>query len=60
MADAETPVRRSSRDLRRAQRAAPLPDNLRPVQPGLSGGNYRPLSDSAILRIHETAMRLLA
>jgi trimethylamine--corrinoid protein Co-methyltransferase len=30
------------------------------VQPGLSGGNYRPLSDSAVLRIHETAMRLLA
>ena len=60
MADADTPVRRSGRDLRRAQRAAPLPDNLRPVQPGLLGGNYRPLSDGAVLKIHETAMRLLA
>jgi trimethylamine--corrinoid protein Co-methyltransferase len=60
MADTETPIRRSSREQRRAARAAPLPDNLRPVQPGMIGGNYRPLTDSAVQQIHQTAMRLLA
>ena len=40
-------------------RAAPLPDNLKPVHPGMAGGHYRPLSDEDVLKIHRTALRLL-
>jgi trimethylamine--corrinoid protein Co-methyltransferase len=54
------PARRpSGRDARRAQRSGPLPDHLRPVVPGMPGGLYRPLSDSDIQQIHQTALRLL-
>jgi trimethylamine--corrinoid protein Co-methyltransferase len=48
-----------SRDARRAMRAAPLPDNLKPVHPGMEGGRYRPLSDADVLKIHRAAVRLL-
>ena len=30
-----------------------------PVRPGLSGGQYRPLSDADLHRIHDTALRVL-
>jgi trimethylamine--corrinoid protein Co-methyltransferase len=59
----ETPKagrRPSARDARRALRAGALPDNLRPVHPGMESGRYRPLSDADVGRIHETALRLLA
>lgn len=48
-----------SRDARRAMRAAPLPDNLKPVHPGMEGGRYRPLNDADVLKIHRAALRLL-
>src|SRR5579862_7203798 len=48
-----------TRDARRAMRAAPLPDNLKPVHPGMEGGRYRALSDEDVLKIHRTALRLL-
>jgi trimethylamine---corrinoid protein Co-methyltransferase len=48
-----------TRDARRAMRAGPLPDNLKPVHPGMEGGRYRPLSDADVLRVHRTALRLL-
>jgi trimethylamine--corrinoid protein Co-methyltransferase len=51
---------RAGRDARRALRAGPLPDNLRPVHPGLESGRYRPLSDADVTRIHHTALRLLS
>jgi trimethylamine--corrinoid protein Co-methyltransferase len=58
--DTPTVARRpSGRDARRAQRAGPLPDHLRPVKPGMSSGRYRPLSDADIGQIHRTALRLL-
>ncbi len=61
MSDCPTKARRpSSRDARRALRAGPLPDNLRPVWPGMSSGRYRPLSEADVLAIHRTALRLLA
>ena len=41
-------------------RAAPLPDHLRPVRPGMEGGRYRPLSDADVVKIHRAALRLLA
>jgi trimethylamine---corrinoid protein Co-methyltransferase len=48
-----------SRDARRAMRAAPLPDNLKPVHAGMEGGRYRPLNDADVLKIHRAALRLL-
>jgi trimethylamine--corrinoid protein Co-methyltransferase len=42
-----------------AQRAAPLADNLRPIRPGLSGGQYKPLTDAGVQRIHEAALEAL-
>ncbi|MBV8497277.1 MAG: hypothetical protein JO361_10885, partial [Gammaproteobacteria bacterium] len=41
-------------------RAAPLPDNLKPVHPGMASGRYRPLNEADVLKIHRTALRLLA
>jgi trimethylamine--corrinoid protein Co-methyltransferase len=41
-------------------RAAPLPDNLKPVRPGMEGGRYRPLSEADVEKIHRAALRLLA
>ncbi len=41
-------------------RAGPLPDNLRPVRPGMEGGHYRPLAETDLVKIHRTALRLLA
>ncbi len=42
-----------------AVRSAPLAENLRPVRPGLSGGQYTPLTDAAVRRIHEAALDAL-
>ena len=42
-----------------AVRSAPLAENLRPVRPGLTGGQYRPLSDADVLRIHNAALDAL-
>jgi len=52
-------TRRGARAARRAARAAPLPDNLRPVSPGMSGGRYKPLADADVLRIHRAALDVL-
>ena len=60
MSECPTKPRRSAREERRALRAGPLPDNLRPVRPGMSGGRFKPLTDADVLAIHRTALRLLA
>ncbi len=61
MTNAPIVARRPSvRDARRAERAGPLPDHLRPVKPGMPSGRYRPLSDSDVKQIHHTALRLLS
>jgi trimethylamine---corrinoid protein Co-methyltransferase len=62
MNESSRPCRRPgpTRDARRASRAAPLPENLRPVRPGMEGGRYRPLADEDVLKIHRAALRLLA
>ncbi len=41
----DRPFRRTGR-ARVAVRAAPLADNLRPVGPGLPGGQYNPLTEA--------------
>ncbi|MDH5175972.1 MAG: trimethylamine methyltransferase family protein, partial [Gammaproteobacteria bacterium] len=61
MTETPNPARRpSGRDARRAQRAGPLPDHLRPVRPGMESGRYLPLTPGDIEKIHRTALRLLA
>ncbi len=51
--------RAGGRAARVAQRAAPLPDDLRPVRPGLAGGQYSPLTDAEMARIHSAALDAL-
>ena len=38
--------RSGGREARRAMRAAPLADDIRPVRAGLEGGRYKPLTES--------------
>lgn len=40
-------------------RAAPLKEARRPVRAGLSGGQYKPLTEAEVLRIHEAALQIL-
>lgn len=51
--------RSGGRSARKAMRAAPLAADMRPVQPGISGGAYRPLKDAEVLRVHEAALQIL-
>lgn len=54
------PVRRSGgRAARVALRSAPLAEDLRPVRPGLPGGQYSPLSHQDMARIHSAALDAL-
>ena len=61
--DMETPAskgrRGGGRAARVATRAAPLAKNLRPVRAGMTGGQYKPLSDADVLRIHHAALDAL-
>ena len=59
MSEVEVGRRRGGRTARREQRAAPVPEEKRAVQPGMTGGRYRPLSDREVERIHETALGVL-
>jgi trimethylamine--corrinoid protein Co-methyltransferase len=51
--------RAGGREARRAMRAAPLADDIRPVRPGLEGGAYGPLKLNDMERIHEAVLTLL-
>ena len=54
------PSRRSGgRAARHALRAAPLAEDIRPVRPGMSGGRYKPLTDSDVQNIHQAALTAL-
>jgi trimethylamine--corrinoid protein Co-methyltransferase len=55
----DTSGRRGGREARRALRAAPIPREERAVKPGMSGGQYKPLSDRDMQRIHEAALDIL-
>lgn len=54
-----TSRRTGGRAARRASRAAPLNDDLRPVRPGLTGGTYTPLTEDGMARIHRAALDAL-
>lgn len=51
--------RTGGRAARRAERAAPLTEEMRPVRAGLTGGQYRPLTDAEVQRIHHAALDAL-
>ena len=48
MSDTIHTSRRGGREARRIMRAQPLPENQRPVWPGMEGGRYKPLTESDI------------
>ena len=50
-------TRMGGRNSRKAKRAAELPDNMKPVRPGLEGGLYKPLNESDLPRIHEAVYK---
>jgi trimethylamine--corrinoid protein Co-methyltransferase len=50
---------RGGRAARVAERAAPLAEALRPVRAGLPGGQYSPLTEAGIARIHQAALDAL-
>ncbi|MCC0070896.1 MAG: trimethylamine methyltransferase family protein [Rhodobacteraceae bacterium] len=52
-------ARSGGREARRAARAAPLDEALRPIRAGLPGGQYRPLGDAGMARIHAAALEAL-
>ena len=51
--------RAGGRAARREARAAALPENVRPIRPGMTGGAYRPLDDNGCRRIYEAALEAL-
>jgi trimethylamine--corrinoid protein Co-methyltransferase len=51
--------RGGGRVARVALRSAPLADDRRPVRPGLSGGQYKPLSEVEVARIHSAVLDAL-
>lgn len=51
--------RSGGRSARHKARTTTLPDHMRPIRPGLSGGRYSPLSDAEVQRIHLAALEVL-
>ncbi|MCX7559521.1 trimethylamine methyltransferase family protein [Sulfitobacter sp. F26204] len=54
-----TSLRSGGRAARRAARANPLADHLRPIRPGMEGGQYRPLTLEGMAAIHNAALEAL-
>ena len=60
MAETETRGRRAGgREARKALRAAPLADDIRPIRPGMESGTYKPLSQMDLDRINEAVFQAL-
>ncbi|KHA52631.1 trimethylamine methyltransferase family protein [Sulfitobacter geojensis] len=55
----QTPLRSGGRAARRAARSQPLAAHLRPVRPGMEGGQYKPLSQADMQAIHNAALEAL-
>jgi trimethylamine--corrinoid protein Co-methyltransferase len=51
--------RMGGRSARKAQRAAALPDNMKPVHPGQESGNFKPLKEDDLPKIHEAVLEVL-
>ena len=58
------PARKSrrggGRSARHVARASALPDDIKPVKPGFEGGQYKPLSDAEVHKVHQGALDVLA
>ena len=52
-------LRMGGRNARKAKRAADLPENMKPVKPGHKGGNFRPLKEDDLPKIHESVLQVL-
>ncbi len=59
MARIDRKGRSGGRAARVALRNAPLAEDLRPVRAGLPGGQYKPLTDADVARIHAAALDAL-
>ncbi|NNK16854.1 MAG: trimethylamine methyltransferase family protein [Sulfitobacter sp.] len=55
----QSPIRSGGRAARRAARAKPLADHLRPIRPGMEGGQYKPLTQADMQAIHRAALTAL-
>ena len=51
--------RAGGRDARKALRAAPLADDVRPIRAGLEGGSFKPLDETSIQKIHQAVLKIL-
>ena len=51
--------RAGGRAARVAARAAPLAEDLRPIRPGMKGGQYKPLTETGMEQIHRSALEAL-
>lgn len=56
---ASTSRRSGGRAARKASRAAPLPDAMRPIRPGMESGTYKPLSAIDMDNIHGAVLDAL-
>jgi len=54
-----TPRRSGGRSARQKLRSAPLSRDIRPIRAGLEGGQYKPLSETDVLKIHHAALDAL-
>ena len=52
-------LRTGGRAARRVIRSSPLDASLRPVKPGMLGGNFNPLTEAGVDRIHLAALEAL-
>ena len=51
--------RLGGRSARKAMREAPLAEDIKPVQPGMTGGRFKPFTDGEVLQVNEAAMKIL-
>ncbi|MCY3794037.1 MAG: trimethylamine methyltransferase family protein, partial [Gammaproteobacteria bacterium] len=51
--------RPGGRQARKAQRSAPLADAIKPVHPGESGGQFKPLTETDVAAVTENVFRIL-
>lgn len=58
-AEEPTQRRRGGRASRVALRAAPLAEDIKPIRPGMTGGQYRPLTEPDALKINDAVMDVL-
>ena len=49
----------SAREAKKALRSAALADDLKPVNPGEAGGQFKPLTESEVEQISSTVYRIL-